>query len=87
MRQRPRRCGGSAAIASNYMDNASNSNVLRLTIELVPATAWGAKLRDVLTRQGWDALRRHVFAQPRSRRQEAFDWQAGGVANQHRQRR
>jgi hypothetical protein len=35
---------------------------LRLTIELVPATAWGANLRDVLTRAGWDQLRRTVYA-------------------------
>jgi hypothetical protein len=49
--------------ASKSIEKVNNSNRLRLTIELVPATAWGANLRDVLTRQGWDALRRHVFAQ------------------------
>lgn len=35
---------------------------LRLSIELVPATAWGANLRDVLTRAAWDELRRAVYA-------------------------
>ncbi|WIG59049.1 MAG: hypothetical protein OJF49_001796 [Ktedonobacterales bacterium] len=35
---------------------------LRLTIELVPATCWGANVRDVLPRARWDALRREVYA-------------------------
>lgn len=35
---------------------------LRLTIELVPATSWGANLRDVLPRTEWDRLRRQVYA-------------------------
>lgn len=44
-------------------DDPRDSTPLRLTIELVPATAWGANLRDVLTRAGWDALRRKVYAE------------------------
>lgn len=32
----------------------------RLTVELVPATAWGANLRAVLSRSDWDNLRRKV---------------------------
>jgi hypothetical protein len=35
---------------------------LRLTIELVPATSWGANLRDVLPAAEWDRLRRQVYA-------------------------
>ena len=35
---------------------------LRLTIELVPATCWGANLRDILSRLAWDTLRRRVYA-------------------------
>ncbi len=35
---------------------------LKLTIELVPATSWGANLRDILTPAAWDRLRRHVYA-------------------------
>jgi hypothetical protein len=34
----------------------------RLTIELVPATCWGANLRDLLPPTAWDALRRRVYA-------------------------
>lgn len=29
---------------------------LRLTIELVPSTAWGQNLRDLLTQEQWDTL-------------------------------
>lgn len=34
---------------------------LRLTIELVPSTAWGQNLRDLLTRGQWDTLRRLIY--------------------------
>ena len=34
---------------------------LRLTIELVPSTAWGQNLRDVLTQEQWDTLRRLTY--------------------------
>lgn len=34
---------------------------LRLTIELVPSTAWGRNLRDLMTKDAWDALRRQVY--------------------------
>ena|SRR5690242_20982732 len=35
---------------------------LRLTIELVPSTAWGHNLRDLLTREQWDTLRRLTYS-------------------------
>ena len=34
----------------------------RLTVELVPSTAWGANLRSILSRAEWDTLRRQVAA-------------------------
>lgn len=36
---------------------------LRLTIELVPSSCWGANLRDVLPRAMWDTLRRAVYTE------------------------
>ena len=34
---------------------------LRLTSELVPSTAWGHTLRDLLTPEQWDTLRRLTY--------------------------
>ena len=39
----------------------------RLTIELVPSTSWGQNLRDLLTRQQWDVLRRMTYKHYRYR--------------------
>tara|TARA_R110000824_G_scaffold196246_6_gene379431 strand:+ start:655 stop:1218 length:564 start_codon:yes stop_codon:yes gene_type:complete len=33
----------------------------KLTIELVPSGSWGANLRGVLSRKGWDILRRWAY--------------------------
>lgn len=35
----------------------------RLTIELVPATAWGKNLRSEISTKEWDALRRQTYRQ------------------------
>ncbi len=40
---------------------------LRLTIELVPSTAWNHNLRDLLTRDQWDTLRRLTYKHYRYR--------------------
>jgi hypothetical protein len=40
---------------------------LRLTIELVPEPCWHSNMRDVLTRTGWDVLRRQVYAASKNR--------------------
>ena len=34
---------------------------LRLTIELVPSSAWGCNLRDLMVRVAWDSLRWQVY--------------------------
>ena len=34
---------------------------LRLSIELVPSSSWGQNLRDLLTREQWDVLRRKTY--------------------------
>jgi hypothetical protein len=39
-----------------------SSSPLKLTIELVPETCWGANLRDILTQAAWNRLRRQVYA-------------------------
>lgn len=36
---------------------------LRLTIELVPSTAWNRNLRDLLPPGAWDTLRKQVYRQ------------------------
>jgi hypothetical protein len=41
--------------------SAESGPSLKLTIELVPATSWGANLRDVLAPAVWDRLRRLVY--------------------------
>ena len=42
--------------------DSQTNPTLRLTIELVPASSWGANLRDVLAPTAWDRLRRQVYA-------------------------
>jgi len=39
-----------------------DTQALRLSIELVPATSWGANLRALLPAAEWDRLRRQVYA-------------------------
>lgn len=34
---------------------------MRLTIELVPAGSWGQNLRTILSKQGWDTVRRKCY--------------------------
>src|SRR5260370_14450274 len=36
---------------------------LRLTIELVPSSAWGNNLRDLMAKEAWDSMRRQVYKQ------------------------
>ena len=36
---------------------------LRLTIELVPSSAWGNNLRDLMAKEAWDTMRRQVYKQ------------------------
>ncbi|MFI5271986.1 MAG: HNH endonuclease [Ktedonobacterales bacterium] len=47
---------------SDSDSSAAAQPPLRLTIELVPATSWGANVRDMLPREAWDRLRRQVYA-------------------------
>lgn len=52
--------------SSNGMTKADHSrsgqgrSEPRLTVELVPATSWGANVRALLSRSDWDKLRRQV---------------------------
>lgn len=34
---------------------------MKLTIELVPASSWGNNLRTILSRKGWDEVRRKCY--------------------------
>jgi len=38
---------------------------IKLTIELVPATTWGANLRQVLPKSQWDILRKRCYRRAR----------------------
>lgn len=40
----------------------STEKILKLTIELVPATSWYNNMRSVMSKQEWDTLRRKVYA-------------------------
>ena len=40
---------------------------VKLTIELVPSTTWGANLRQVLPKKHWDILRRQCYRKARYR--------------------
>ena len=42
-------------------------NDLKLTIELVPETAWGQNLRAVYTHKVWDRIRKSVYVRARHR--------------------
>ena len=39
----------------------------KLTVELVPSTAWGDNLRSILTKDMWDTLRKRVYKKARYR--------------------
>lgn len=39
------------------------AEAFRLTIELVPKTAWGENLRNSIKRSGWDKIRKQIYAE------------------------
>lgn len=51
---------------------------LRLTIELVPKRCWYSNMRQVLTREEWDELRRRVYAEYQQRCGICSAWRGPG---------
>lgn len=51
---------------------------MKLTIELVPKTAWYSNVRDILTKNQWDIVRKRVYS-------ESYDvcQICGGVGSKH----
>lgn len=44
----------------------------KLTVELVPSTAWGDNLRSILTKDMWDTLRKRAYKKARYRCEVCF---------------
>jgi len=51
----------SAETSSASIDESSESERQRLSVELVPATCWSSNLRSELPRSAWDVLRRRTY--------------------------